>query len=45
MLMENPVNILYEMRLTAMAKVLKDLLTDPSVSKMSFDDRFGLLVD
>ena len=33
------------MRLTAMAKAFKDQLTDPNISKMSFEDRFGLLVD
>ena len=45
MLTENTVNKLYEMRLTAMAKAFKDQLTDPNFSKMSFEDRFGLLVD
>lgn len=45
MLTENTVNKLYEMRLTAMAKTFKDQLTDPNISKMSFEDRFGLLVD
>ena len=45
MLTENTVNKLYEMRLTAMAKAFKDQMTDPNISKMSFEDRFGLLVD
>ena len=36
---------MYEMRLTAMAKAFKDQLTDPNISKMSFEDRFGLLID
>ena len=38
-------NKLYEMHLTVMAKVFKDQLTDPNISKLSFEDRFGLLVD
>lgn len=45
MLTENTVNKLYEMHLTAMAKAFTDQLTDPNISKMSFEDRFGLLVD
>ena len=45
MLTENTVNKLYEMRLTAMAKAFKDQMTDPNISKISFEDRFGLLVD
>ena len=45
MLTENTVNKLYEMSLTAMAKAFKDQMTDPNISKMSFEDRFGLLVD
>lgn len=45
MLTENTVNKLYEMHLTATAKAFTDQLTDPNISKMSFEDRFGLLVD
>ncbi len=45
MLTENTVNKLNEMRLTTMAKAFKEQLTDTNISKMSFEDRFGLLVD
>ena len=45
MLTETTVNKLYEMRLTAMAKAFREQLTDQNSSKMSFEDRFGILVD
>ncbi len=45
MLTENTVNKLYEMRLTAMAKAFKDQITDTNIPKVSFEDRFGLLVE
>jgi DNA replication protein DnaC len=45
MLTESTVNKLYEMRLTVMAKAFKDQMIDPNVSNLSFEDRFGLLVD
>jgi len=45
MLIENTVNKLNEMRLTTMAKAFKDQLTDTNIANMSFEDRFGLLVD
>lgn len=45
MLTENTVNKLYEMRLTTMAKAFKGQMTDPNISNMPFEDRFGLLVD
>ena len=45
MLTENTVTKLQEMHLSAMAKVFKDQLTDPNMAGMSFEDRFGLLVD
>ena len=45
MLSENTVNKLNEMRLTAMARAFKEQLNDPNLSNLSFEDRFGLLVD
>ena len=45
MLTENTVTKLQEMHLSAMAKAFKDQLTNPNMAGMSFEDRFGLLVD
>lgn len=45
MLTENTVNKLNEMCLTAMAKAFKDQMTDSNISKLSFEESFGLLVD
>lgn len=45
MLTENTVNKLNEKRLTAIARVFKEQLNDPNLSNLSFEDRFGLLVD
>lgn len=45
MLTENTVTKLQEMHLSAMAKAFKDQLTDPNITDLSFEDRFGLLVD
>lgn len=45
MLTENTVNKLNEMRLSTMANAFKDQMTDPSISTLPFEDRFGLLVD
>ena len=45
MLTENTVTKLQEMHLSAMAKAFKDQLTDPNTADMSFEDRFGLIVD
>ena len=45
MLTENTANKLQEMKLTAMARAFKAQLTDPDVVGLSFEDRFGLLVD
>ncbi len=45
MLTENTVNKLQEMKLTAMARAFKEQLTDQNISVLSFEDRFGLLVD
>lgn len=45
MLTENTANKLQEMKLTAMARAFKAQLTDPDAAGLSFEDRFGLLVD
>lgn len=45
MLTENTVTKLQEMHLSAMAKVFKDQLTDPNMVDISFEERFGLIVD
>ena len=39
------INKLIEMRLTVMADAFRAQVTDPSVRELSFEDRFGLLVD
>ena len=45
MLTETTVTKLQEMRLSAMASAFKEQMTDPNMAGMSFEDRFGLLVD
>lgn len=45
MLTESTVTKLQEMKLTAMARVFKEQLTDPNINGLAFEDRFGLLVD
>ena len=45
MLTENTVNKLQEMKLSVMARAFKDQLTDSNRVGLSFEDRFGLLVD
>ena len=45
MLTENTVTKLQEMRLSAMASAFKEQMSDPNIAGMSFEDRFGLLVD
>ena len=45
MLTETTVNKLNEMKLTTMAKAFKAQLSDASIQNLSFEDRFGLLVD
>ena len=45
MLTETTVNKLNEMKLTTMARAFKEQLTTPNISELSFEDRFGLLVD
>ncbi|TEB15584.1 transposase/IS protein [Pelotomaculum sp. FP] len=39
------VNKLNEMRITAMARAFTEQLSDPQYNEMSFEERFGLLVD
>lgn len=45
MLTENTVTKLQEMRLSAMAKAFTEQLSDSNITGLSFEDRFGLLVD
>lgn len=45
MLTETIVTKLQEMHLSTMAKAFKEQLTDPAMSELSFEDRFGLIVD
>ncbi len=45
MLTENTANKLQEMELAAMARAFKAQLSDFNVAGLSFEDRFGLLVD
>ena len=45
MLTENTVTKLQEMRLSAMASAFKEQMSDPNMAGISFEDRFGLLVD
>ena len=45
MLTENTITKLQEMRLSTMANAFKEQLADPNISELSFEDRFGLLVD
>ena len=45
MLSTNTIAKLQEMHLSAMARALKDQLETPSVRELSFEDRFGLIVD
>jgi DNA replication protein DnaC len=45
MLTENTANKLREMHLSVMAAAMKEQMTDPRFQSMSFEDRFGLIVD
>ena len=45
MLMEQTIEKLYAMRLTAMAQALKEQLESTQVSALSFEERISLLVD
>ena len=45
MLTDTTVNKLHEMKLSVMAKAFRAQLTDPNMQGLSFEDRFGLIVD
>ncbi len=45
MLIEPILEQLYELRLNGMAEAFRQQLADPSVAELSFEERFGLLVD
>lgn len=45
MLTEQTLDKLYSMKLTGMAEAFKEQLQQPSPNSLSFEDRFGLLVD
>ena len=45
MLTENTANKLREMHLSVMASTFKEQLVEPQFQSMSFEDRFGLIVD
>lgn len=42
---ENTLTKLNEMRMTAMAETFREQLRNPEYQELSFEDRFGLLVD
>lgn len=45
MLKEQTIEKLMEMRLKSMARTFREQLSDPSYSHLSFEDRFGMIVD
>lgn len=45
MLNEQTIQKLEQMKLKAMAKMFKDISTSPSYNDLSFEDKFGLIVD
>lgn len=45
MLTENTITKLQQMRLSAMANAFREQQLDPNIAALSFEDRFGLLVD
>jgi len=45
MLTENTITKLQQMRLSAMANAFREQQMDPNMASLSFEDRFGLLVD
>jgi DNA replication protein DnaC len=45
MLMQQTIEYLYAMKLNGMAEGLKEQMTQPGISELSFDERFTLLVD
>jgi DNA replication protein DnaC len=45
MLNETTINKLNDMRLRAMAESLREQMKSPSFAKLSFEERFGLIID
>jgi hypothetical protein len=45
MLNEQTIEKLTELRLRSMAKAFRDQIGDPAMNGLSFEDRFGLIVD
>jgi hypothetical protein len=45
MMNEATMTKLHEMKLSAMAASFRQQMEDPAINKLSFDERFGLLVD
>lgn len=45
MLSENTIQRLHDMKLSAMAKTFKAQMNDTNICELSFEDRFGLIVD
>ena len=45
MLSNNTVGKLHEMKLSVMAKTFREQMDEESFSSLSFEERFGLLVD
>ncbi|NWF93518.1 MAG: IstB-like ATP-binding domain-containing protein [Syntrophaceae bacterium] len=45
MLTEQTLDKLYAMKLSGMADAFKEQLQQPSLQNLSFEERFGLLVD
>ena len=45
MLNEQTINKLYAMKLPAMAEAFKEQMNNPAIQELSFQERFGLLVD
>ena len=45
MLTNTTIDKLIEMKFTAMADALRIQLDDPKMNEVSFEDRFGMLVD
>ena len=45
MLNQQTINKLHELRLTGMAEAFADQLKQPDMERLSFEERFGLIVD
>jgi DNA replication protein DnaC len=45
MLIQPTIDKLHSLRLTGMLKALQQQMNDPDINSLSFDDRFGLMVD